>query len=138
MNYSFKFYMGIIFIILSLLIGKITTLSFFFHLNDPLIRNLSIVIYILSWPLLIVGAIWVGREYANSIKKYASYRFYGQTIKKGTQHAIHKTKQIHNQVREQVKTKIERVKKNVTSRKNKKQQKKSNEGNIPITPKSEQ
>lgn len=110
-RYSIKFYVGIALVIVSLIVGKITTITFFLYLNDTFIRTISMVLYILSWPALIVGAIWIGREYAHAIKKYASYQFYGQSLKKGTQKALSKTKQIHEQVREQVKTKISQVRK---------------------------
>ena len=43
--------------------------------------------YIISWPMLIIGAWWAGKEYVESIKKYFSYRYYSRSVKKGTRRA---------------------------------------------------
>jgi len=61
-HFSGKFYLGAVLILISLIIGKITTITFFFHFDDPFIRNISIIIYLISWPLLIIGVYWIGKE----------------------------------------------------------------------------
>ena len=95
-SFSLKFYLGIIFIVTSLIIGKVTLVTFVLYLNNPVERWLSLAIYILSWPLLIVGIWWIGKEYAAAVKKYVSYQFYHDSLKKGTQKAINKTRQFKN------------------------------------------
>lgn len=94
--FTIKFYLGIIFIILSLIIGKVTFVTFFLYIDDPTNRYLSILAYLLSWPLLIIGIWWVGQEYAKAVRKYASYQFYHESLKKSTQKAINKTREFKN------------------------------------------
>ena len=99
-NYlSIKFYVGILFVALSLIIGKITTFMFLYYFNDMKIRWAAIIIYILSWPLLILGVYWIGKEYSASIKKYITYQYYHESIKSGTRKALYKTKQIGSSVK---------------------------------------
>ncbi len=110
-NFSSKFYIGIFFILLSFTLGKIATITFVWYFTDATLRWLSVGIYILSWPLLIVGIIWVGKEYAQTIQKYISYQYYHETIKSRTQKAFYKTKEISQNVHEKVKNQLDEIKK---------------------------
>lgn len=94
-----KFYLGILFVALSLIIGKITTVMFFYYFNDAKMRGIAIILYILSWPLLILGVYWIGKEYNASIKKYITYQYYHESIRKGTQKALYTTKRISKSVK---------------------------------------
>lgn len=96
-KYSWKFYTGIFLIVASLIIGKITQIVFFLYLDNFWLVWTSVIIYILSWPMMILGIWWVGKEYADKIKKYADYKFYHQSLKTGTKRAIERTKQFHHQ-----------------------------------------
>lgn len=96
-KYSWKFYTGIVLIIASLIIGKITQLIFFLYLDDFWLMWSAVIIYILSWPMMILGIWWVGKEYADKIRKYADYKFYHQSLKAGTRRAVERTKQLHHQ-----------------------------------------
>ena len=91
--YSRKFILGIIFIIGSLIIGKITTFTFIRYIQEPFIRWISLTIYLLSWPPFIIGVWWVGKEYADNIRKYFGYKYYHQSIKVKTKKAIKKGKE---------------------------------------------
>ncbi len=102
LDFSWKFYLGVVMIIASLVLGKIAAAIFILYLDDATIRWLSAVIYILTWPLLFIGIWWVGKEYYDSIRRYASYRFYHESLKKGTQKAIGKTKELKSKVQEKV------------------------------------
>src|SRR3989344_4529458 len=97
-RFSVKFYVGIFFIIASLVIGKITTFLFIFHFDDVILRYTSAVIYLLSWPLLFLGIWWVGKEYSDAVRRYVSYQFYQESVKKGTKKAVEKTRQLHKAV----------------------------------------
>ena len=93
MKYSSKFYFGIVLVVLSLVIGKITTATFIIYRGDSFIRWLSVVIYAISWPMLIIGIWWVGEEYAKAIKRYFSYKFYHEHAKKGGKRVVHHTRE---------------------------------------------
>jgi len=90
---STKFWIGTVFIILSLVLGKITQAVFIIFFSDAILRWISIIVYIISWPMLIIGVWWVGKEYAQAITKYFSYRFYGQKAKAGVIRLHEKSKQ---------------------------------------------
>lgn len=122
--YSGKFYAGIIIIILSFAIAKIALAAFILYYGNPWIRWLSIIIYILTWPMLFLGVWWAGKEYAKALNKYFTYKFYHESVKEGTRKAIsrtrdihskvmHKTKDIHSKVKERLQSKI---KKNLSSK----------------------
>ncbi len=93
---SLKFYLGILLIVLSLVLGKITQIAFLFYFQDEYIRWLSVIIYILSWIPLVVGLVWVGQEYAEVIKKYFSYKYYHQAIKRKVKQGIAKRKMLRD------------------------------------------
>jgi len=69
------------------------------------------MIYILTWPLLIIGIIWVGTEYASTVRKYISYQFYHEKVKDRTQKAFYKTKEMSNIMHQKVKNKLNSIKK---------------------------
>lgn len=98
-KYTSKFYAGIIMVIGSLLLGKLVLISFVVYFNIPFIRWLSIIIYLLSWPMLFIGVWWVGKEYAKALHRYFSYHFYQQSLKEGTKKAYNKTKEAHSVVK---------------------------------------
>lgn len=52
----------------------------------------------MSWPMLIVGALFAGKEYAKSLKRYFSYRFYHKSLKE-------KTKKVYGKARERLRKK---------------------------------
>lgn len=111
-RYSWKFYTGIFLIVLSLILGKITQLIFFIYLDDSWLMWSSLIIYILSWPMMVIGIWWVGKEYADKIRKYADYKYYHQSLREGTRRVVEKTKQFHHQtqmIREKVRKHFKKV-----------------------------
>jgi len=108
-SYSWKFYVGIVLIVLSTLIGVATKILIFIYLQDVFWFWFNIILYILSWPMLILGVWWVGKEYADKIKRYASYRFYQESLKKGTQKAYTLTKAGTVKLRDTARRRSERV-----------------------------
>ncbi len=113
LKYSAKFYIGIVLIILSLIIGKITTFYFITQFGNPMVMWTSLIIYIISWPMLIVGAWWVGEEYAESIRKYFQYQFYHESLKRTGKKVIDKTKEKTKGAYLATKAKSERVREKV-------------------------
>lgn len=131
-NFSWKFYVGIILIVVSLTAGGVLKIFLLLYLNHPILWWTFLIAYFLTWPMLILGIWWAGKEYADKIKRYVSYRFYHESLKEGTRrvavHARNKTKQFavnarartkkfHDQARiktaklkEQVKNRLSRVK----------------------------
>ena len=105
-KYSTKFYLGIVFIITSLIIGKITTILTITYWSEAFIRNISILLYILSWPLLILGAYWTGQEYVDKMRQYSSTTFYKEKVKKHAKIAYAKSNDLRNKVKN-TKTKIQ-------------------------------
>jgi len=103
LKFSGKFYLGASLIILSFIIGMITHFTIILYFNHSTIRWISIIAYAISWPMLVIGAWWTGKEYVESIKKYFSYRFYSKSVKKGTKKAYgiakKKTKDMENRAR---------------------------------------
>ncbi len=131
-NFSWKFYVGIVLIIASLIAGGIIKVLLLLYLNHPVLWWTLLIIYILTWPILVWGIWWAGKEYADKIKRYVSYRFYHESLKEGTRRvAVHardrtkkfavnaraQTKRFHDKARagttkfrEQVKSRLSRVK----------------------------
>ena len=97
-KFSNKFYLGILLIVISFIIGKITTATFIIYFNQPLFKWVSLTNYILSWPMLIIGIWWIGEEYTNMIRKYMSYKFYHESAKKGAKKVVHNTRKLGKQV----------------------------------------
>ena len=125
-TFSLRFYIGAIFIITSLIVGKITSVLFFLHFNDPTSRYVSLVGYLLSWPLLFWGIWWVGKEYGDAVRRYVSYQFYHQSFKAGTRKAVEKTKQFHNHVEKKIGKFKQQVKERKESKKAQKRVEKNN------------
>lgn len=92
-RFSWKFYLGIILILLSFIIGKITTIMFFIYFDDKYLRWLALAVYLLSWPMLLWGAWWLGKESYDKLKKYLRYQFYRESIKNRTAKAYHAAKE---------------------------------------------
>lgn len=79
-KFSKKFYIGIGLIIFSLIIGKITQAVFFIYFENDFIRNLSIVVYILSWIPLILGIAWAGMEYVHKYNRFFTFKYYREKL----------------------------------------------------------
>ncbi len=89
---KFWFWWGLGLIVLSFVIGQVTKVTFFLFITDPTYRNSSIIFYILSWPVFVVGIWLVGREYFGSIKKYTTLKFYHGSV-------VERTKKVAEKVR---------------------------------------
>ena len=92
LKYAAKFYWGAAIINLSFVIGTVTKFLFLIMLEDIFMRNLMLGLYIASWPMLFWGAWWVGKEYADSLRKYFQYKYYHKYVKKGTKKVYHATR----------------------------------------------
>lgn len=106
LKFSLKFYIGIIFIFVSLIVGNLSKILFFLYFNDVSLRLVWAVLYLISWPLLFWGAWWTGSETYSNIRKYFSYRFYKDHIKESTQKAYYRTKELKEKVKEKMKEKM--------------------------------
>ncbi len=80
-KFSKKFYIGIALIISSLIIGKITQATFVIYFTNDFIRKLSAIVYIISWPPLILGIAWAGIEYVNKYNRFFTFKYYREKIK---------------------------------------------------------
>lgn len=98
-KYTNKFYIGAGMVVGSFLLAKLVLATFVIYFNIPFIRWLSIIIYLLTWPMLFIGVWWVGKEYAKALHRYFSYQFYQRSLKEGTQKAYAKTKEAHSAVK---------------------------------------
>ncbi|MFH0701584.1 MAG: hypothetical protein V2A62_04055 [Candidatus Woesearchaeota archaeon] len=99
-EYSWKFYLGVALVILSVITGIITKILMFVYLNNPLWFWVDVFFYLLSWVVLIIGAWWIGKEYVEKIKRYANYKFYQESIKKGTTKMYRITREKTHRLRE--------------------------------------
>ncbi|MBI2102378.1 hypothetical protein HYT55_00940 [Candidatus Woesearchaeota archaeon] len=105
-RFSLKFYLGIVLIIVSLLIGKITQIVFLYYFYDPPIRWTAVVIYVLSWIPFGIGIWWVGREYSQAIRKYFSYKYYHEAVKVHAGKAISKSRAFRSRVRKRMRQRV--------------------------------
>tara|TARA_Y100000031_G_C8014034_1_gene289433 strand:- start:63 stop:482 length:420 start_codon:yes stop_codon:yes gene_type:complete len=127
LKYTKKFYLGIGFFLISFVFGGVSKLTFFLYVWNPWIRWSSVIVYVVSWVMLILGIWWVGEEYADAVKKYFTYRYYHRSIKHGTTKVIKKTAagtkvvagkvkgkslEVHSRVKERIKKSGRRNKKN--------------------------
>lgn len=80
-KFSKKFYIGIALVISSLIVGKITQATFVIYFTDDFIRKLSVIIYVISWPPLILGIAWAGAEYVNKYNRFFTFKYYKDKIK---------------------------------------------------------
>lgn len=92
------FFSGILIVISSFIIGKITTFIFILKFNSEFYRWLSIIVYILSWLMLFVGILMCGSEGYRIVKqvlKYFTIRHYHQKIRQSMKkRAIKKRKKL--------------------------------------------
>lgn len=112
LEFSSKFYWGAVLVVFSLMLGKITQAVFILYFDDLFLRWGSVAVYVLSWPLLVLGVWWVGKEYAASLKKYFSYRFYHKQMKERTKKVYGATKARTKVIGERVKQRLIRSKTN--------------------------
>ena len=106
LKYSNKFYIGIVLFALNFVIGAIVKVLLLFKFKDfgalkESILSFSspnsvylwvlIIVYLISWAMLIIGIWWIGAEYTAALKKYFSYKFYHESLKKGTSDVIGRT-----------------------------------------------
>ena len=103
-SFSWKFYTGIVLVISSFLIGKITVALFFLH-PEVTWRISLLIVYLFSWLILFVGLIWVGTQYGEAVKRYMSYRFYHESFKKGTRKVVGRTKEKTLGIKNKIKSK---------------------------------
>jgi hypothetical protein len=97
-------------IIGSLLIGALTKILLILYFYDALMRWTLLIVYFLTWPPLIVGAWWVGKEAADKIKRYASYKFYHHSLKEGTKRVYSGTKKVYSATKERTRKFQEKAK----------------------------
>jgi hypothetical protein len=111
-KFSTRFYIGIILVIISIIVGKITQVTFLLYINNPTIMYGSIIIYLISWIPFLIGGWWIGKEYYYKIKRYTQYRFYHHTAKKayhvtkrGTKAIARKSKNLGGKIKNRLKKK---------------------------------
>ena len=80
-KFSKKFYIGIVLIISSLIIGKTTQATFVIYFTNEFIRTLSVIIYIISWIPFILGIAWAGMEYVNKYNRFFTVKYYREKFK---------------------------------------------------------
>jgi hypothetical protein len=100
LNYSLKFIWGVILIVLSLIIGGITKVVFILYLNNKSIAITMAALYIISWPMLVLGVWWVGKEYAESIQRYFRYKYYHKYVTAGAKKVVHTSQAVGTKARE--------------------------------------
>ncbi|MCJ7802787.1 MAG: hypothetical protein MUP82_10570 [Candidatus Marinimicrobia bacterium] len=79
--FSKKFYIGIGLIVSSLIIGKVTQTTFIIYFTNDFIRNLSVIVYIISWIPFVLGITWAGKEYVNKYNRFFTFKYYKNKIK---------------------------------------------------------
>lgn len=79
--FSKKFYIGIGLIISSLIIGKVTQTTFIFYFTNDFIRNLSVIVYVISWIPFLLGIAWAGMEYVIKYNRFFTFKYYINKIK---------------------------------------------------------
>lgn len=103
LKFSLKFYIGIMFIVISLVVGNLSKILFFLYFNDVSLRLVWAIIYLVSWPMLFWGAWWAGSETYGTIKKYFTYRYYKDHFREGTQKVYHHTQEFKEKVKRKIK-----------------------------------
>lgn len=103
LKYSKKFYAGIVLFALNFVIGAIVKILFLFKFKDlgalkesilsfnspnSVYLWILIIVYLISWAMLVIGIWWIGAEYTAALKKYFSYRYYHESFKRGTKKAL--------------------------------------------------
>jgi uncharacterized BrkB/YihY/UPF0761 family membrane protein len=94
LKFSNKFYWGIFLVVLNFVLGKIGQYYFFKYFDNPKIRWISLIFYILSWIPLIVGIMLIGREYIDAVRKYFTFKYYGVKIKNSAKKVARKSKAV--------------------------------------------
>ena len=75
-KFSKKFYIGVILIIISLIIGKITQATFMIYFDDKNVRNFSVTVYLISWIPFLWGIAWAGRETFDKYNMFFTIKYY--------------------------------------------------------------
>ena len=124
LNYSLKFIWGVILIVASFIIGGVTKVIFLLYLNNKAIALPMLTLYIISWPMLVLGVWWAGKEYAESIQRYFRYKYYHKYVAAGAKRVVNKTKVFSAKAKERgdrlkanVKVKINSEREKIRSRK---------------------
>jgi hypothetical protein len=124
LNYSLKFIWGVILIVASFIIGGVTKVIFLLYLNNKAIALPMLTLYIISWPMLVLGVWWAGKEYAESIQRYFRYKYYHKYVAAGAKRVVNKTKVVSAKAKERgdrlkanVKVKINSEREKIRSRK---------------------
>lgn len=107
---SVRFYSGVLLIVFSFIIAKIVQVIFFLHFDNLFWRWFSIAVYVLTWPMLVVGVWWVGKEYAEQLRKYFQYKFYREAMKNKSRAAYLKTMERTKMIKEKLRNGLEKVK----------------------------
>ena len=111
-KFSWKFYLGITLIFGSLVMGKIDYALFLLYFDDLTVRQIIIITYILSWPMLALGIWLAGKEDFESMKKYFDYRYYHMSIKEGTKRAYDITGRKAREIKNKAMIKTKEIKQN--------------------------
>ena len=70
-----RFIIGVILIALSLIIGKLVLIPFFFFPSGAHIKSEMAIIWLITWPMLFVGIYFAGMEgYRLATHKYKEYK----------------------------------------------------------------
>jgi len=80
-NSPTKLYIGIVFIISSMILGIITQVAIVYYFTNEFIRDVSVIVYIFSWFLLILGIAWAGKEYYNKYNYFSPFMYIKRKIK---------------------------------------------------------
>lgn len=112
-RFSWKFYAGILLVIVSAILGTVTKIFFFLYIYDAFQMWLWGILYLLSWPMLILGGWWVGKEYYDKIKKYADYRFYHESMKNKSRDFVSKARNTSQKIGAKAKAQGAKVKEDV-------------------------
>ena len=119
LKFSIKFYWGAILVVISFILGMVTKLVFFYPPVTYNTRMSMAVIYLISWPMLFLGVYWMGKEYADSLRKYMQYRYYHKYVKAGTKKAYHATKEKTIKIRTKAKERTTKLREKTKAGKNK-------------------
>ena len=117
-GYSWKFYAGFVLVVMNIPLGWLGMWIFFFSKEDFLLSFLGAIVYLLSWGVLALGLWWVGKEYAAKIRRYMDYKFYHESLKKGTAKAYLVTKERTKRLRENAKFKTREFRERAINRTN--------------------
>ena len=75
---------------MSFVVAQIAKVTFFLYITVSAYRNGSIALYVISWLLLFLGIWFIGRKYQASVRKYATLKFYHESIVEGTRKGAEK------------------------------------------------